>query len=149
MTILGLLSNYYNPDLFWHNGNLEFLNGSTKKNIDKLLTKCFGAKEMELILPYMRDGVIRGRLSYYFFLILNAIEHSYQFLKEISFRADVNSDDRNFYFWLYLYVSKNHSVDETLKTAEIYLTQFPEGREEDALTAVLESLRNGEVIHIG
>src|SRR5690606_23037308 len=52
--ILGIISNYFNPDIFWHKGNItNYPREEETTTITRLLSNCFGIREVELIVPYM------------------------------------------------------------------------------------------------
>ena len=149
--ILGLLSNYTsNPHTFWHANNIQYYpSEEMQKIISELLTKYFGMKEIELAIPYMEQGIDRGSFSFLVFLVIDLIEDAHIVLKELSFKGDINPEMRNFCFWLYMHLAKFHSIEETLKTADLYLSEFPFGYDDEALLGVRESIQNGELLQIG
>ncbi len=150
-SILGLLSNYVNDsDVFWHKDNLEhYPSDEMRQRIANLLTKLFNVREVEMMLPYMKEGVSRGGFSYKIFLVLDLIVNVHLILKEIAFNDNTTPDDRNFCFWLYMHIAKYYSIQETLIVADQYLNRFPYGREDDAVMGLLESIKSNELFPIG
>jgi hypothetical protein len=73
----------------------------------------------------------------------------FQFLNQICFEGELESDERNFCFWLFLNIAKYHSVEETLATANTYLKIFPDGYDDEALIGVKESIENGNLWPVG
>jgi hypothetical protein len=152
--ILGVISNYAsNADVLWHAGNKKYWPGAENDRIKKIISEILGksihSREIKLMLPYMRDGVTRGSFAYRIFLILDMIKNSHEVLKSICFEGDLNSDDRNFCFWLYMNIAKFHSTKETLLTADQYVQAFPDAREDEALIGTLESIKNGDLWPVG
>ncbi|HYH16849.1 MAG TPA: DUF4365 domain-containing protein [Flavisolibacter sp.] len=149
--IVGLLSNYIgNPNIFWHNKNIEYLPSPHIQNqIGKLLTQFWGPSEIMLILAYLREGIYVGSFSYSAFLVINRIENLHLLLKQLAFKTDFNQNDRNHLFWLYMHVAKHYSVEETLHAAEEYLKSYPFGYTDEALVGTKESIENGELWPIG
>lgn len=149
--ILGLLSNYTNnPHVLWHSDNMQYYpKKEVQDNISQLMTRYFRVKELKLVLPYMKDGINRGSFSFLVFLVIDLVKDLHILLKEISFEEDLENEERNFWFWLYMHVAKYQSAEETLKTAEQYLKAFPFGYEDDAIIGVRESIENGELIPVG
>ncbi|RFM27278.1 DUF4365 domain-containing protein [Deminuibacter soli] len=149
--ILGLLSNYTNnPHVFWHSGNIQnYPSEKMKYYISQQMTEHFRAKEIELTLPYLQEGINRGSFSFIVLLVIDLVKDAHLLLKEISFNEELKVDKRNFCFWLYMQLAKFHSVEETLETAHQFLTKFPCGYEDEALLGVRESIQNGELWPIG
>lgn len=148
--ILGLLSNYVNPDILWNSNNMQYWSRENSvKYLSRLMTKYFRKKEVELTLSFMNQGITRGCFSYLVFLVINMIDDIYQILKEIVFDTNIDNDKRNFCFWLYMHIAKFHSVEETLKAAKEYLSKFPFGNNDEAIIGVKESIENGELWSIG
>ncbi|MBS1633997.1 MAG: DUF4365 domain-containing protein [Bacteroidetes bacterium] len=148
--ILGLISNYVNPDIFWHRDNmLYYPSQQAYGHISVLINKYFGKKEVELVLPYMEQGITRGSFSYLVFLVIDMIKDLHYILKDIAFHSELDSHRRNFCFWLYMHVAKFHSIEETLKTTEIYLSRFPSAENDEAIIGGKESIESGELWRVG
>ncbi len=113
------------------------------------MTKYFRTSEVELTIPYMIDGITRGDFSHLIFLVIGLIKDLHMILKEIAFKQELATDMRDFCFWLYLQVAKFHSVDETLKTAKLYLEIHPSGQNDEAIVGVIERIRNGDLWPVG
>ncbi|HWB24105.1 MAG TPA: DUF4365 domain-containing protein [Chitinophagaceae bacterium] len=148
--ILGLISNYFNPDIFWHVGNIEYFQSEELcAQLSFLLTKCFSKRDIELALYYMEDGITKGSFSYLVFLIINAIDDVHEILKDIAFESNIDNSKRNFCFWLYIQIAKFHSIKETIKTTNEYLNKFPCGEDDEAILGVKESIEQGELWPLG
>ena len=149
--ILGLLSNYApNPHTLWHTNNIQYYPSvEMQKIISELLTKYFRMEEVRLVIPYMEQGITRGSFSFLVFLVVDLINDAHMLLKELSFKDNINPEMRNFCFWLYMHLAKFHSVEETLVAADLYLSKFPFGYDDEALLGVRESIQNGELLPIG
>jgi len=148
--ILGLVSNYFNPDIYWHSGNIKYFPTHEMQNhLSILLTKHFGVDEVKLVIQYMEEGITRGSFSYQVFIILNMIDGVDDILRYITFNHDMPDNKRNFCFWLYMQIAKFHSIDETLKTANEYLHKFPFGKDDEAILGVKESIELGELWPVG
>lgn len=149
--ILGVLSNYLdNPYIFWHADNLHLLpSPDMQKQIKSIVNETFGRDAIMLSLQYLKDGISAGSFSYLVYRIIDQVDKAHLFLKEIAFEAEINSDDRNHIFWLYLHTAKHHSVEETLHTADEYLKLFPCGYNDEALMGTKESIENGDLTPIG
>jgi hypothetical protein len=146
LNIIGLLSNYFNTDIFWHKGNKDKLPTNRQISVVKeALSLCFREREIESLLPYMKDGIPRGSFSYLVYLVIDASKHAPTYLKNICFSAHTDEDYRDFCFWLYMHIAKYHSVEETIKTAESYLKVFPNAKNDEAIIGVLESIREGNL----
>jgi hypothetical protein len=149
--LLGLVSNNLNhANIFWHRGNIHnYPTTAIEEDVKSHLTKLFGSKEIELMIPYMKEGVVKGSFSYLVFQILNAITNVHVILKEMAFEDKITAEDRYFTFWLYLHIAKYHSVDETLRIAKEFLEAYPDGKEDDAILGVIESIQKGDLFTIG
>lgn len=147
--LLGLLSNYINPDIFSHTNNIQYYTSSETKYILGLMGKYFRKKEVELVLPYMEQGITRGSFSYLVFLVINMIDDLHLILKDVTFNSEFDNDKRNFCFWLYMQVAKFHSVKETLETVNKYLLKFPLGKVDEAIMGVKEAIEQGELWAVG
>lgn len=148
--ILGLLSNFFNPDIFWHSGNIQNCPKSeTVSTIEKLLTNCIGIPEIKLMLPYMREGITRGSFSYLVYLVLSSAKYSHIYLKDISFNLNTDPEERNFCFWLYMQLGKFLSASEVISSADKYFRLFPESRADETLVGTFESIRAGELYPLG
>jgi hypothetical protein len=148
--ILGILSNYFNRDIFWHANNIKhFPSEESVATTKRILSDCFGITEIKCMVPYMQEGVVRGSFSYLVYLILSSIRDSHLILKDICFNLNEEIDFRNFCFWLYLHLAKFKSVEETIMNADKYLNQFPDARNDDAIVAVLESIKAGDLFPVG
>lgn len=149
--ILGLISNYVNnPHTFWHTNNIQYFpTKEMQNNISDLMTNYFRTAEVELSIPYMEQGINRGSFSFLIYLVIDLVKDVHIVLKELSFKKGLAPDKRNFCFWLYMHFSKCHSIDDTLKTADDYLAEFPYGYEDEALLGVRENLRNGQIEPVG
>jgi hypothetical protein len=148
--IIGILSNYFNPDIFWHKHNIKnYPSENDRATISEMLGKCFGSLEVKQLLPYMKEGISRGSFSYLCFLILSSIQNAHLLLKEICFSAEIDDTDRNFYFWLYMHLAKYESIEETILIAEKYLSTFPEVSNDDAILGVFESIKEGNIFPVG
>lgn len=148
--ILGLISNYFNPDVFWHHDNMQsFPKPRITSMIEKILTDCIGMSEIQLMIPYMREGVTRGSFSYLAYLVLASAKHSHAHLKDICFNLNTKSDERNFCFWLYMQIGKVISTSEVIATADRYFTLFPDSHTDEALVGVYESIKAGELHPVG
>jgi hypothetical protein len=152
--ILGILSNYApNENVLWHEGNKKYWPGSEKNRIRKMISvalgKAIGSREIKLMLPYMREGVNRGSFAYRVFLILDMMKNSHEVLKSVCFEGDLDSDDRDFCFWLYMHIAKFHSTKETLATAESYLNLYPGALQDEAIIGVRDSIKSGHLWPVG
>lgn len=148
--IIGIISNYFNSDIFWHKKNVSnYPSENMKAAISELLSDCFGVREVKLMLPYMREGITRGSFSFLTYLIISSINGAHKIVEEICFSSDLNDDDRNFWFWLYMQLAKFESLDETLKTAENYLVQYPHSYNDEAVIGLYESIKNGSLDPVG
>jgi hypothetical protein len=149
--ILGLLSNYVpNANVFWHSKNIHYMpSEELQQNIANLLTKHFKTRAVELAIPFLQEGIVRGSFSYQVFSVIDLIKDAHLLFKEISFKEDLDPDLRNFCFWLYMHMAKFHSVQETLQTAERYLSLYPFGYQDEAVMGVKESIESGELMPIG
>ncbi len=149
--ILGLISNcMYNADVLWHSQNMQYMpTKATEATISKLLTNRWGTAEVKSSIPFMLQGINRGSFSYRVFSILNLIQNVHLLLREIAFQTNLDSDFRNFCFWLYMQIAKFHSVEETLKVADLYLSVYPFAYEDEALIGVKESIEMGILSPVG
>jgi hypothetical protein len=152
--ILGVISNYAsNADVLWHSGNAKYWpsteNNRIKKIISEALSKSIHSWEVKLMLPYMRDGVSRGSFAYRVFLVLDMMQNGHEVLKAICFEGDLNADDRDFCFWLYMHIAKFHSTKETLATADMYLKLYPDALQDEAIVGVRDSIKNGDLWPVG
>ena len=148
--ILALLSNFFNPDIFWHSGNIEnYPRAEMVSKIETILTNCLGIPEIKLMLPYMREGITRGSFSYLVFLVLSSAKHSHIYLKDICFNLNTDPDERNFCFWLYMQIGKFVSADEVTSTAENFFVLFPNEQADETLEGVYESIKAGQLYPVG
>lgn len=148
--IIGLLSNYFNPDIFWHRGNIHKY--PTDEQIDivrESLSLCFREREIESLIPYMKEGITRGSFPYLVYLIIDASSHTPTYLKNICFSSNIDDDQRDFCLWLYMHVAKFHSIEETIRVAETYLKLFPNANDDEAIVGVLESIKKGDLYPVG
>jgi len=120
-----------------------------QKQIKKLLTQIFGLDEVRLVLSYLRDGVSPGSFSYAVYLVIDSINNAHLLLKALAFEPDIDPEDRNHIFWLYLHTSKHYSIEETLKTAEEYLKKYPYACGDEVLMGTKESIESGDLTPIG
>ncbi|MDF2192080.1 DUF4365 domain-containing protein [Paraflavitalea sp. CAU 1676] len=149
-TIIGLLSNYTNANIFWNAKNIEQLYQKNKlEDLRNIMSTCFRRNEIELVLPYMELGISRGSFSYLTFLVINMINDLHCVLKEIAFDSNVEEERRNFCFWLYMQISKFLSIDETLKTADEYFSKFPASVRDESLVGVKQSIEQGILWPVG
>lgn len=145
LNIIGLLSNYFNPNIYWHRRNIDKLPTGDQINIVKqALTLCFMEKEIEMLIPYMKDGIPRGSFAYLVYLVIDASKNSPPCLRNICFGDHTDEDYRDFCMWLYMHIAKYHSVDDTIRTAEIYLKTFPNAKNDEAIVGLLESIKKGD-----
>ncbi|WP_462267723.1 DUF4365 domain-containing protein [Mucilaginibacter sp.] len=149
--ILGLISNcIYNADVLWHSSNMQYMpTKTTEATMSKLLTNIWDTTEIKLSISFMLQGINRGNFSYQVFSVINLIQNIHLLLKEIAFQANLDSDFRNFCFWLYMQIAKFHSVEETLKVADLYLSLYPFAYEDEALVGVKESIEMGLLVPVG
>lgn len=148
--ILGLLSNYINPDIFWHRDNLHYLPpNDTVQYLRRLMTTEFRHDEVVLALPYMEDGITRGSFSYLVFLVLNMVGDIHMVLRDLAFKPEITDERRNFCFWLYLQTAKFHSIEDTLHTANEFLENFPLAKDDEAIMGVKEAIEHGELRPVG
>ncbi len=149
--ILGLIGNYIdNPFVFWHQANMQYYpKPEMQTQIPKLLSDCFSVNDIDLLLPYVRNGVFKGEFSYIVYRILDVIQNAPAVLKELSFQPQWDEDDRNNIFWIYLNIAKFHSREETLATAEQYFAKFPFAEDDEVLLGTKESIEAGELWSLG
>jgi hypothetical protein len=149
--IIGLISNYAdNPHIFWHAGNMQYYPRPEMQDyISKQVSESFREKEIRILLPYLRQGIYVGDFSYNVFRVLDMIEDTHLVLKKIAFEPDLDPEDRNHCFCLYLHFAKYHSIEATLSTAKEYLKAFPYGYDDEALIATMESIEAGEIMPVG
>jgi hypothetical protein len=149
--ILGLLSNYAsNPTIFWHKGNLQYYpSEKIQERISSLMTSYFRRNEIELVLPYMQEGINQGSFSFLVFLVNNFVKDVHLILKDIAFNVEFDDEQRNLCIWLYMQIAKFQSIEETLKTIDAYLSKFSFGYEDENLLGVRESIRKGELWPVG
>ncbi|RFS16604.1 DUF4365 domain-containing protein [Emticicia sp. C21] len=147
--IIGLLSNYtYQPYIFYSNSKL-LPSEEIREKISELMTKYFRKEEVELTLKYMENGIIKGSFSYLVFLVINFVSDIHIIFKDISFSVGIDDDKRNFCFWLYIHLAKFHSIEETIKTTELFLSKFPIGYKDEAMIGVIESIKIGQLWPVG
>jgi hypothetical protein len=149
--IVGLVSNYFiGDDVLWHSGNINCLPSSQMQHtVSNLLTECFGLKEVKLLISFMREGIVRGSFSYRVYTVLCAIENVHRLLKDICFEHSGDAESRNFCLWLYMQLAKFYSIEETIQTANHYLSLYPDGHQDEALLGVKESIEAGELWPVG
>ncbi|WP_418501781.1 DUF4365 domain-containing protein [Flagellimonas sp.] len=148
--ILGLLSNYVNPDIFRQGDHIHHLpSNDTVHDLNQLMTTNFRHDEIVLALPYMEDGITRGSFSYLVFLVLNMVEDIHLILRDLAFKPEFTEERRHFCFWLYLQTAKFHSIEDTLRSANAYMEKFPSAKDDEAIMGVKEAIENGELWPVG
>jgi hypothetical protein len=150
LNIIGLLSNYFNPNILWHRRNIDKL--PTKHQVQMVkqaLAICFREREIESLISYMKDGIPRGSFPYLVYLVVDACESAPTCLKNICFSDHMDEDHRDFCIWLYMHIAKYHSIEETIRTTELYLKTFPSAKNDEAIIGVFESIKKGELYPAG
>lgn len=146
LNIIGLLSNYFNPNIFWHRQNIDrFPTDDQVSIVKQALSICFKEREIESLIPYMKDGIPRGSFPYLVYLVVDACTDAPNCLKNICFSDHTDEDSRDFCIWLYMHIAKYHSVDDTVRTAELYLRTFPNAKNDEAIMGVLEGIKKGDL----
>lgn len=151
--ILGIISNYLDtPNVFGretsHSKNPKE-DDAIREIITDALERSIHVWEVRLMIPYMRGGIYRGTYSYRVFRIFATIAGIDDILKSLCFSGELDPDDRNFCFWLYLNIVKFSSIKDALVTAADYLSKYPDAREDDAIVGVVQSIKNGELWPVG
>jgi len=149
--ILGFISNYAdNPDIFWHEGNLKYYpTEEIKDHIKKLVSAYFGEKEFKVAFPYLKHGVNRGNFSFLVFLVIDMVKDAHEILKKISFEENLDPDDRNHWFWLYMHIGQYYSIPDLLTTTDNYLNAFPECANDEVILGMREAIQSGVLLPIG
>jgi hypothetical protein len=146
LNIIGLLSNYFNPNILWHSQNIDKVPTDHQVSIVKeALSISFKEREIESLIPYMKDGIPRGSFPYLVYLVVDACADAPNCLKNICFSDQTDEDHRDFCMWLYMHIAKYHSLEDTIKNAELYLSTFPKAKHDEAIMGVLEGIKKGDL----
>lgn len=149
--ILGFISNYAdNPDIFWHKGNMNYYpTEGMKDHIKKLVSAYFGEKEFRIAFAYLRHGVNRGDFSFLVFQVMDMVKDAHEILKNISFEENMDPDDRNHWFWLYMHIAQYNSIQDLLATTDDYLNAFPGCGDDEVIQGMREAIQSGVLLPIG
>lgn len=146
-TILGMISNYV------RNADILYLNQSASDSAAQMVVhnvkKNFRRAEVEAFYPFIADGIVRGGFSYRAYMVLVEIEGLSEILQQISFDPSTSADKRLFWFWLYLNTHKLISARQTMQAYDLFIEQYPEALDDEALTGVMQSTKEGDLFKIG
>jgi hypothetical protein len=70
-------------------------------------------------------------------------------LKKIAFEKNMDPDDRNHWFWLYMHIAQKNLNEELLATTDAYLNTFPECNDDEVIQGMRENIQAGKFVPIG
>jgi hypothetical protein len=149
--ILGMLSNFAdNPHTFWHKDNIQYYPTEEIQNyLSQILTRYFRQNEVRIALSFMGRMVARGDFSFLVFLVLDFIQDVDNILFAITYDNNINEEDRNFAFWLYIHFAQRISVDKTLMQIDEFLKSFPSNDEDDLFIGMRDTIKDEGFVPIG
>ena len=149
--ILGLLSNLTNnPHIFWHSGNIaEYPTKDKQEQLCVLLNAYFHEKEIETAISFLREGVSRTNITFSIFLLLDMVKNVHLTIKNLAFKENVSTEERNFRIWLYIHFSQWRSKKNTLKTIDKYIRLYPGDTELYMIIGMKDAILSNSLIPIG
>lgn len=146
--ILGMISRYiYSADTFYRSDFTVLQHSSAV--VVQSVKRNFARTEVEAVYPFIGEGIVRGSFSYWVYMVLCEVEGLSGILRQISFDPSTDTDKRLFWFWLYLNTHKFIAAERTLADYTVFTQQYPESLDDEALTGVVEAIRDGDLFPLG
>ncbi len=149
--ILGMLGNFAeNPHIFWHRGNMEYYPSNEMSNfIADLVNKYFDERCIKIAISFLKEGVVRGSFPFLVYLVLCWKKDIHVILRQIMQKDNLEEDERNLFFWLYIHFAHRVDVNNTILEIEQYLANYPDDNDNYLFQGMMESIKNDGFIQIG
>ncbi len=151
MNILGMLSNYLdNSTVFWNSEDYMHYQASTiRLRIAEFIDELFTSNAIKSSLGYLKEGIAKGSFAYLVFLVLNQINDIHEVIYQLAFSEDIEPDERNKLFWLYIHFAQHRSIDNTIAAIDDFLIRYPNNDEAYLFQGIKETIINEGYIQTG
>lgn len=143
--ILSLLPGH--PDVFWHRDNV--IEEPTRRAALSLLKKRFGCEEVAVLLETVDEaGIERGTLGQAIHALIDVIPDSQRMLEDLAFDPSLSEDARYWAILLIVYDRQWTSTSACVHLIDQYMARFPDDLNEEVLTLLRQTMRDGEPFHL-
>ncbi|MDH5415166.1 MAG: DUF4365 domain-containing protein, partial [Flavobacteriaceae bacterium] len=133
-------------DIFWHEDNI--VDNETTKYARTLISKYFGADEIEKLLDHIDDetGISRGSFGQNIYPLIDLIPNKVEFLKKVIIKTETSDHVTSWAAIILIDVLQRYDLERAINFADSMVNNFPNSDHHEHFVLVRDALRENSYV---